>query len=77
MRPHKNRQNPQKFSPLKNLGYIEIAAKEPYMYIYILLQSYRLAVSACMFSNTKIMSVYPTCKSYDVNHDDVICDVMI
>ena len=65
-----------KSSPLKILGYTEIAsewAKEP----YILLQSYRLAVSACMFSNTKIMSVYPACKSYDVNHDDVICEVMI
>ena len=30
-----------------------------------------------MFSNAKIMSVYPGCKFYDVNHDDVICEEMI
>ena len=55
-----------------------MGAKEPYIYIiYIITVLYRLAVSACMFSNTKIMSVYPACKSYDVNHDDVICEVMI
>ena len=53
-----------------------MGAKEPYIYIIYSI-TYRLAVSACMFSNTKIMSVYPACKSYDVNHDDVICEVMI